>query len=68
MSTGGSSVAAGGVGYSCIAELRMIETIRDGAPQTSFLQAGDRVTIEMLDRDGSSIFGSIDQRVVVGTC
>ncbi len=62
---GGSSVAAGGVGYSCIAELRMIETIRDGTPQTPFLQAGDRVTIEMLDEKGSSIFGSIDQRVVV---
>jgi fumarylacetoacetate (FAA) hydrolase len=64
---GGSSVEAGGVGYSCIAELRMIETIRDGAPQTSFLQSGDRVKIEMLDRDGSSIFGSINQRVVVET-
>lgn len=62
---GGSSVAAGGVGYSCIAELRMIETICDGAPQTPFLQAGDRVTIEMLDASGSSIFGAIDQRVVM---
>jgi fumarylacetoacetate (FAA) hydrolase len=64
---GGSSVAAGGVGYSCIAELRMIETIRDGTARTPFLQEGDRVTIEMLDEDGSSIFGSIDQRVVIVT-
>lgn len=60
-----SSVAAGGVGYSCIAELRMIETIRDGTPHTPFLQAGDRVAIEMLDENESSIFGSIDQRVVL---
>jgi fumarylacetoacetate (FAA) hydrolase len=61
----GSPVADGGAGYSCIAEIRMIETIRDGAPRTDFLKFGDQVRIEMLDRAGQSIFGTIDQQVVV---
>ena len=59
----GKPVADGGVGYSCIAEIRMIETINDGKPSTSFMRFGDRVRIEMLDADGQSIFGCIDQRV-----
>ena len=53
-----------GVGSSCIAERRMIETIETGAPVTPFLKFGDRVRIEMLDDQGRSIFGAIDQRVV----
>lgn len=60
----GTSISEGGVGYSCIAEVRMIETIRDGAPATSFMKFGDRIKIEMLDKQGSSIFGAIDQQVV----
>ncbi|MEF1291949.1 fumarylacetoacetate hydrolase family protein, partial [Vibrio sp. M260118] len=60
----GTAIAEGGVGYSCIAEVRMIETIRDGAPLTSFMKFGDRIKMEMLDGDGHSIFGAIDQRVV----
>ena len=56
-------VAAGGAGYSCIAELRMIETIASGEPSTSFLAFGDVVRIEMKDADGRSIFGAIEQRV-----
>jgi fumarylacetoacetate (FAA) hydrolase len=60
-----TSIAAGGVGYSCIAELRMIETIREGKPSTPFLQAGDQVKIEMLDTHGVNIFGSIEQNVVL---
>jgi fumarylacetoacetate (FAA) hydrolase len=60
----GRPVADGGVGYSCIAEIRMIETIESGAPQTSFMNFGDRIRIEMLDADGASIFGSIEQTVV----
>ncbi len=60
----GSALADGGVGYSCIAELRMIETINTGAPLTSFMRFGDRVRIEMLDESGRSIFGPIDQQVV----
>lgn len=51
------------VGFSCIQEVRMIETIDQGKPQTPFLKFGDRVRIEMLDENGSSIFGAIDQRV-----
>ena len=51
-------------GASCIAEKRSIETLESGAPRTPFLRFGDRVRIEMLDRDGTSIFGAIDQRVV----
>lgn len=51
------------VGSSCLAERRMIETIEDGAPRTPFLSFGDRVRIEMLDREGMSIFGAIEQRV-----
>lgn len=59
----GSAIADGGRGYSCIAEIRMIETIRDGQPATPFMQPGDRIHIEMLDAQGRSIFGAIKQQV-----
>jgi len=59
----GRPIEDGGVGYSCIAEIRMIETIETGKPQTSFLKFGDRVRIEMRDADGLSIFGAIDHEV-----
>lgn len=59
----GRPVAEGGLGYSCIAEIRMIETINNGAAKTPFLSAGDTVKIEMLDAAGNSIFGAIRQRV-----
>ncbi len=60
----GKAIADGGDGYSCIAEIRMIETIHDGAPTTPFMKFGDKVEIKMKDRDGKSIFGSIEQQVV----
>ncbi len=60
----GTAISEGGVGYSCIAEVRMIETIRDGQPSTSFMKFGDRIKIDMQDSDGNSIFGAIDQQVV----
>lgn len=60
----GKPISEGGVGYSCIAELRAVETIRQGKPQTPFLKPGDRVRIEMHDEAGQSIFGAIDQQVV----
>jgi fumarylacetoacetate (FAA) hydrolase len=60
----GTSIADGGVGYTCIAEVRVIETIRNGAPATPFLRYGDSVRLEMRDARGQSIFGSIAQRVV----
>ncbi|KIO36015.1 fumarylacetoacetate hydrolase family protein [Shewanella sp. cp20] len=51
-------------GSSCLAETRMLETISDGKPSTSFMRFGDRVRIEMLDENDKSIFGAIDQQVV----
>ncbi|QIQ85537.1 fumarylacetoacetate hydrolase family protein [Erythrobacter sp.] len=60
----GKPVADGGLGYSCIAEIRMIETIRDGEPKTRFMQPGDTVRVEMRDADNHSIFGAIEQKVV----
>ena len=50
-------------GSSCLAEVRMLETIAQGNPVTPFLHFGDRVRIEMFDTAGVSIFGAIDQRV-----
>ncbi|MGC3875262.1 fumarylacetoacetate hydrolase family protein [Halomonas sp. GXIMD04776] len=60
----GKPVQSGGVGYSCLAEVRMVEKILHGDSHTPFLRFGDRVRIEMFDRSGSSIFGAIDQQVV----
>ena len=57
----GKPVGEGGAGYSCIAEQRMIETIKAGAPSTSFMKFGDRVEIEMRDARHHSVFGRIDQ-------
>lgn len=59
----GSTIENGGVGYCCIAERRMYETIENGKPETPFLRFGDTVRIEMFDRAGASIFGAIEQRV-----
>ncbi len=59
----GSSIANGGVGYCCLAEVRMYETIEGGKPETGFLQFGDTVRIEMHDAQGKTIFGAIDQTV-----
>ncbi|MEO3430441.1 fumarylacetoacetate hydrolase family protein [Pelagibius sp. CAU 1746] len=62
----GKPVAEGGRGYSCIAEQRTVETILHGEAKTPFLRFGDTVRIEMLDREGRSIFGRIEQRVAKG--
>src|SRR5690606_7510053 len=59
----GRPVSQNGVGYSCIAELRTVETITQGKPKTEFLKPGDRVEMEMLDDRNHSIFGRIDQVV-----
>ncbi|HYD70953.1 fumarylacetoacetate hydrolase family protein [Azospirillum sp.] len=59
----GKPVDQGGVGYSCIAEIRMIETIETGKPATPFMRFGDRIRLEMLDAQGRSVFGAIDQVV-----
>ena len=52
------------VGASCLAEKRMLEIIRDGKPATPFMRYGDRIRVEMLDADGQSIFGAIEQEMV----
>ncbi len=59
----GKSIVDGGDGYSCIAEIRMIETIQDGAAKTPFMKFGDTVEIKMKDKEGHCIFGSIEQKV-----
>ncbi|MGB5255639.1 MAG: fumarylacetoacetate hydrolase family protein [Woeseiaceae bacterium] len=59
----GKPISEGGVGYSCIAEIRTIETINAGKPATPFMGFGDRIRIEMHDMQGASIFGAIDQVV-----
>ena len=60
----GKPIADGGAGYSCIAEMRMVETLIHGEAKTPFLAAGDVVRIEMKDRSGHSVFGAIEQKVV----
>ena len=67
----GTVIAAGAVsnrdarvGPSCIAELRTLETIIAGRASTPFLRFGDLVRIEMIDGDGRSVFGAIEQRIV----
>jgi len=59
----GKPVDRGGRGYSCLAEVRTVETILDGKPSTPFLKGGDRVRIWMEDAAGHSIFGAIEQEV-----
>jgi fumarylacetoacetate (FAA) hydrolase len=51
-------------GCACIAEKRALETIANGNPTTPFLKFGDRVRIEMLDAEGHTLFGAIDQQLV----
>lgn len=60
----GKPITEGGRGYSCIAEIRMIETIDNGKAETPFMSPGDIVRIEMMDDSGKSIFGAIEQSVV----
>jgi fumarylacetoacetate (FAA) hydrolase len=59
----GKPVSQGGLGYSCIAEVRTVETILAGQASTGFLKAGDTVRIWMDDEHGHPIFGTIEQTV-----
>jgi fumarylacetoacetate (FAA) hydrolase len=59
----GKPIADGGLGYSCIAEVRTVEAIIEGKPKTPFLKGGDTVRIWMDDESGHPIFGTIEQRV-----
>jgi fumarylacetoacetate (FAA) hydrolase len=51
------------VGASCLAELRMLEIIEHGEASTPFMSFGDTVRIEMLDAEGNSVFGAIEQEI-----
>ena len=51
------------IGSSCIAERRGIEIVDEGKPRTGFMQFGDRVRMEACGKDGTLLFGAIDQRV-----
>ena len=51
-------------GYSCIAEKRCIETIQHGQATTEFMKFGDTIRIEAKGKDGTSVFGAIEQGVV----
>ncbi len=60
----GLPVNEGGIGYTCIAEQRTVETIRHGQATTPFMAFGDTVRLEMKDVAGQSVFGAIEQTVV----
>jgi fumarylacetoacetate (FAA) hydrolase len=62
----GKPISQGGLGYSCLAEVRTVETILNGKPSTPFLKAGDTVRIQMMDERRHSIFGAIEQAVAGG--
>jgi fumarylacetoacetate (FAA) hydrolase len=59
----GKPIAQGGLGYSCIAEVRTVETLLEGQAKTPFLRHGDVVRIEMRDTKRHSVFGAIEQQV-----
>jgi fumarylacetoacetate (FAA) hydrolase len=59
----GKPVGQGGAGYSCIAEIRVVESMETGSAKTPFLRFGDKVRLEMKDSSGHSIFGAIEQTV-----
>jgi fumarylacetoacetate (FAA) hydrolase len=61
----GKPVDRGGRGYSCLAEVRTVETILDGKPSTPFLKHGDTIRIWMDDARGHPIFGVIEQQVII---
>lgn len=51
------------LGASCFAEKRTVETLETGKPITPFMSYGDTVRIEMLDAEGKSLFGAIEQTI-----
>jgi fumarylacetoacetate (FAA) hydrolase len=59
----GKPIDQGGLGYSCLAELRTVETLLHGEPRTPFMRFGDTIRIEMKDKAGHSIFGAIEQEI-----
>jgi fumarylacetoacetate (FAA) hydrolase len=59
----GKPISEGGLGYSCLAEVRTVETILHGKAETPFMQPGDTVRIWMEDDKHHPIFGVIEQTV-----
>jgi fumarylacetoacetate (FAA) hydrolase len=59
----GRPIGEGGLGYSCIAEQRAVETLRGGEATTPFLRRGDTVRIWAEDDRHHTIFGAIEQVV-----
>jgi len=53
-----------GTGVACLAELRIVQMFDEGRKKTSFMQYGDRATIEIFDTDNHSVFGAIDQEII----
>ncbi len=51
-------------GSTCLAEKRVLEVIADGKPSTPFMSFGDDVKIEVTDKSGQNVFGTIHQKVV----
>jgi fumarylacetoacetate (FAA) hydrolase len=50
-------------GSSCLAEVRCLEIVSNGKPSTPFMSFGDRIEVEMDDKNGNTIFGKINQVV-----
>ncbi|WP_043428620.1 fumarylacetoacetate hydrolase family protein [Cystobacter fuscus] len=65
--SGTVSNADSSVGSACIAERRALEMITHGKPVSGFMRFGDTVHMEVLDADGHSVFGAIDQKMVSAT-
>ncbi|MBN8557719.1 MAG: fumarylacetoacetate hydrolase, partial [Burkholderiales bacterium] len=59
------SEARADAGVGCLAEQRAIEIAAGTEPLSPWLGDGQRVRIEAFDADGASLFGAIDQAVVV---
>jgi len=64
LGSGTVSNRASDVGVSCLAERRMREIVATGSASTPFLAVGDEIAIAMFDEHGSSLFGTIHQKVV----
>ena len=51
------------IGCGCIGEYRALETIQNGTAKLEFMKKGDTVRIELVDYDGNSVMGAIEQSV-----
>lgn len=41
-----------------------MQLMDEGREKTSFMQYGDRATIEIIDAGNQSVFGAIDQEII----